>query len=343
MSRENAKKTLLGLRNNKGFRIKLEEHELNGSGINFKKLGKQAKNALQSTANDVRQAVEPILRDRANLAISQLSGSGFNLKSLKNKAKDAMQSTVQEMAPMLKAKASQVLNEHLSQLSGSGFNFKNLKNKAKDVMQSTVQEMAPMLQERANQVLNEHLSQLSGSGFNLKSLKNKAKEAMQSTVQEMAPMLRERANQALNENLLSPQMQNSLQQMGIKNMVGQGVFGKRVDNFLKKKGIKNEVYSIGSAFKPLVHQAINAVGAAGQAYGIPTGAATAFANRYIDHPDETQAAVRAMVGNGIHKPRLIMRSDSSNIINSENANFYPPPLPTFKQRQMGQSGGSFRN
>ncbi len=43
MSRANAKKTLLGLRNNKGFRIKLEEHELNSSGINFKKLGKQAK------------------------------------------------------------------------------------------------------------------------------------------------------------------------------------------------------------------------------------------------------------------------------------------------------------
>jgi hypothetical protein len=275
MSRENAKKTLLGLRNNKGFRIKLEEHELNGSGINFKKLGKQAKSALKATANDVRQAVEPILRDRANLAISQLSGSGVNFKKFGKQAKNALQAT------------------------------------AKDVRQA------------------------------------------------VAPMLRERANQALNEKLLSPQMQNSLQQMGIKNMVydlgsavkpiasntinGQGVFGKRVDNFLKKKGIKNEVYKVGSAFKPLVHQAINAVGAAGQAYGIPTGAATAFANRYIDHPDETQAAVRAMVGNGIHKPRLIMRSDSSNIINSENANFYPPNMPTFKQRQMGMSGGSFKN
>ena len=102
------------------------------------------------------------------------------------------------------------------------------------------------------------------------------------------------------------------------------------------------MYKVGAAFKPLIHQAINAAGAVGQSYGIPTAPMTSFAHQYVDHPEDTQRTIRAMGGNGIHKPRLIMRSDSSNIINSENANFYPPPLPTFKQRQLGQSGGSFK-
>ena len=228
MSRNNAKKALNGLRNNKGFRLKLEEHEIHGSGLGFKKFGKQAKSALKDTYNDVKKAVVPIIR------------------------------------------------------------------------------------ERANQVLD-------------------------------------------GRRLLNPEMDAALKNMGIKKMIydagsaikpsvsarinGEGILGKRFDKMLSRKGIKKEVYKIGSAFKPLVHQAINAAGTLGQAYGIPTAPMSAFAHQYVDHPEDTQRAVRAIVGNGINKPKLLIRSNSSNIIDSENANFYPCPMPTFKQRQHG---GSFK-
>ena len=167
--------------------------------------------------------------------------------------------------------------------------------------------------------------------------------------------------------LLTPEMDAQLEKLGIRKTVydvgaamkpiaidkinglglrgkqnGQGIFGKKFDRMLERSGIKRQVYKAADVFKPLVHKAIDAVGTAGQAYGIPTAPITAYAHQYLDHPEEEQARIRTMTGQGIHKPRLIVRSNSSNIIDHENANFYPPPLPTFKERQMGLSGGSLR-
>ena len=163
------------------------------------------------------------------------------------------------------------------------------------------------------------------------------------------------SRKVLTQPLLTPQMDTALKNIGIKKtvydvgkpiaispMVGQGIFGSKFDRMLKRKGIKNIVYKAADAFKPLVHAGIDAAGTLGQAYGIPTAPLTAIAHTYIDHPDEVQAGVRAMTGQGIHKPKLIMRTNSSNIIDSENSNFYPPPMPTFKERQMGLPANSIK-
>ena len=78
---------------------------------------------------------------------------------------------------------------------------------------------------------------------------------------------------------------------------GSGVFGKKADKWMKKKGIKKTMYDIGSAVKPLAHEAISTASAMASAYGIPTKGAEKFAHAYIDNPEGQQAKVRKAVNN----------------------------------------------
>ena len=213
--------------------------------------------------------------------------------------------------------------------------------------------------------------ELEGSGF-FDNIKKGARKAFGEVKKAVVPILKDKLIKTIDGRLLTPEMDAQLEKLGIRKTVydvgaaikpitiktingqgvgkkfavqtfnGQGIFGKKFDRMLERSGIKRQVYKAADVFKPLVHKAIDAVGTAGQAYGIPTAPITAYAHQYLDHPEEEQARIRTMTGQGIHKPRLIVRSNSSNIIDHENANFYPPPLPTFKERQMGLSGGSLR-
>jgi hypothetical protein len=192
--------------------------------------------------------------------------------------------------------------------------------------------------------------EMMGSGFG-KHMKNMFKDAKQAVI----PVFRDKANEMMDgRRLLTPGMDNALQKMGVKQLVynagtslkpnvqqtinGQGILGKKFDNMLKKKGVKQIVYKTAGAFKPLVHQAIDAVATTASAYGIPIAPVSNFAHNYIDHPDQAQAQVRNMVGNGV-RPKTHVRDDSRSVIDYQNANFYPIAPPTFKQRQRG---GSFK-
>ena len=73
---------------------------------------------------------------------------------------------------------------------------------------------------------------------------------------------------------------------------GSGVFGKKADKWMEKKGIKKTVYKLGTAVKPLVHEAITATSALASQYGIPTAGAEKFAHTYIDNPEGQQRKVR---------------------------------------------------
>jgi hypothetical protein len=199
--------------------------------------------------------------------------------------------------------------------------------------------------------------EMEGSGF-FDNIKKGARNVMRDVKKAVVPIIKDKLIKTIDGRLLTPEMDAQLGKLGIRKTVydigdaikpiaiktinGQGIFGKKFDRMLERSGIKKQVYKAADVFKPLVHKAIDAVGTAGQAYGIPTAPITAYAHQYLDHPEEEQARIRTMTGQGIHKPRLIVRSNSSNIIDHENANFYPPPLPTFKERQMGLSGGSLR-
>ena len=150
--------------------------------------------------------------------------------------------------------------------------------------------------------------------------------------------------------IVTPEVDRALGSIGIKTskqpilQTGQGIFGSKFDRALKRAGIKGAAYKIGDALKPFVHKAIDAGTVAASAYGIPIAPVSYLAHQYIDHPDEGQAIVRNMVGGGISKPKLLVRDDGRNIIDSNNGNFYPIQMPTFKQRQHGGSfrGGSFK-
>jgi len=73
---------------------------------------------------------------------------------------------------------------------------------------------------------------------------------------------------------------------------GSGVFGKRADAWMKKKGIKKTMYDVGTAVKPLVHEGIKAASVMANQYGIPTAGAEKFAHSYVDNPEGQQAKVR---------------------------------------------------
>lgn len=91
-------------------------------------------------------------------------------------------------------------------------------------------------------------------------------------------------NKGINLSLSSPEVEaNAIE--------GEGIFGKKVDKFMEKKGIKKAVYSVGTALKPLAMEAIDAAAMAATAYGVPAplvALAQKETKGYIDNPDEYQ-------------------------------------------------------
>jgi hypothetical protein len=94
-------------------------------------------------------------------------------------------------------------------------------------------------------------------------------------------------NKGINMALSVPEVEaNTMTEMG-----GEGIFGKKADKFLEKKGIKKIVYKTGAALKPLAMEAIDAAATAATAYGVPPSV-VALAQKetkgYIDNPDKYQ-------------------------------------------------------
>jgi len=78
-----------------------------------------------------------------------------------------------------------------------------------------------------------------------------------------------------------------------KSIEGEGIFGKKADNFLKKHGVKKLAYAVGSAVKPFAQKAITSLGAIGDSYAPGLGSlAASTANDYMDRPEEYQKMVR---------------------------------------------------
>lgn len=79
-----------------------------------------------------------------------------------------------------------------------------------------------------------------------------------------------------------------------RSVKGEGIFGKKADNFLKKHGVKKLAYAVGSAVKPFAQKAISSLGALGDTYAPGLGTlASQTANDYLDRPEAYQKAVRA--------------------------------------------------
>ena len=70
---------------------------------------------------------------------------------------------------------------------------------------------------------------------------------------------------------------------------GNGIFGRKADKWLARKGIKKAVYATGAAFKPLAHELIKSAGEMADTYvpGLGTMGAN-LASSYIDHPEKYQ-------------------------------------------------------
>lgn len=78
-----------------------------------------------------------------------------------------------------------------------------------------------------------------------------------------------------------------------RSVGGEGIFGKKFDNALKKAGVKKLAYAVGSAVKPFAQKAITTLGQAGEAYLPGVSSLVAHtANDYLDRPEEYQKAVR---------------------------------------------------
>lgn len=78
-----------------------------------------------------------------------------------------------------------------------------------------------------------------------------------------------------------------------KSIVGEGIFGKKADNFLKKHGVKKLAYAVGSAVKPFAQKAISSLGTMADTYAPGLGTlASQTANDYLDRPEAYQKMVR---------------------------------------------------
>jgi len=101
-------------------------------------------------------------------------------------------------------------------------------------------------------------------------------------------------NKGINMALSVPEVEEntmSMTSVGGKDIYGEGIFGKKADKFMEKKGIKKIVYKTGAALKPLAMEAIDAAATAATAYGVPPSV-VALAQKetkgYIDNPDKYQ-------------------------------------------------------
>lgn len=94
-------------------------------------------------------------------------------------------------------------------------------------------------------------------------------------------------NKGINMALSVPEVEANM----VDEMTGEGIFGKKADKFMEKKGIKKIVYKTGAALKPLAMEAIDAAAVAATAYGVPPSV-VALAQKetkgYIDNPDKYQ-------------------------------------------------------
>lgn len=94
----------------------------------------------------------------------------------------------------------------------------------------------------------------------------------------------------------------------------RGIFGKKADKWMEKKGIKKGVYAVGTALKPLAQQAISAgtqaLGDAAMAYApefapeiqMAQKYANNHAQQYIDDPSRKQAQIKAAYSNYKNAP-----------------------------------------
>jgi len=74
-------------------------------------------------------------------------------------------------------------------------------------------------------------------------------------------------------------------------MSGQGIFGKKADKWMEKKGIKKGVYQVGSALKPIAKDLLEQGGKMANAYGVPTQITdplVKLGNDYMDDPESLQ-------------------------------------------------------
>lgn len=104
-------------------------------------------------------------------------------------------------------------------------------------------------------------------------------------------------SKGLNVTLSAPEVDaNTVAEIG-----GEGIFGKKADKFMEKKGIKKFVYKVGSAVKPLAMEAIDAAATMATAYGVPPSV-VALAQKetkgYLDKPEEyqTKKGRKALLG-----------------------------------------------
>ena len=104
-------------------------------------------------------------------------------------------------------------------------------------------------------------------------------------------------SKGMNVTLSAPEVEaNTVAEIG-----GEGIFGKKADKFMEKKGIKKFVYKVGSAVKPLAMEAIDAAATMATAYGVPPSV-VALAQKetkgYLDKPEEyqTKKGQRALLG-----------------------------------------------
>lgn len=104
-------------------------------------------------------------------------------------------------------------------------------------------------------------------------------------------------NKGMNVTLSAPEVEaNTVAEIG-----GEGIFGKKADKFMEKKGIKKFVYKVGSAVKPLAMEAIDAAATMATAYGVPSSVvdlAKKETKGYIDKPEEyqTKKGRKALLG-----------------------------------------------
>jgi len=104
-------------------------------------------------------------------------------------------------------------------------------------------------------------------------------------------------SKGMNVTLSAPEVQaNTVAEIG-----GEGIFGKKADKFMEKKGIKKFVYKVGSAVKPLAMEAIDAAATMATAYGVPPSVvdlAKKETKGYIDKPQDyqTKKGQKALLG-----------------------------------------------
>ncbi len=96
--------------------------------------------------------------------------------------------------------------------------------------------------------------------------------------------------QLIKKNIIDPDLQSALIKKADEKLGGRGILGNKVDQLLKKAGVKKLAYTAGDALKPVIQEGIQKASEMGSimapALAPALASASSVASDYLDNPSD---------------------------------------------------------